>query len=492
MTPGGPRAQWHLAAWWLVAGLAGVVLHVGWLSLPWPLVHDAPIMHYVAWRIGQGAVPYRDVFDMNFPGVYLIHLGVLRAFGSGDAGWRLFDLAWLAMTSAVIAWLAGRWGRVAAVGGALSFAAYHLGGGAWQAGQRDFLLCVFLLAGALGIARWGEGGPRKALLLAGLTLGAGVMVKPQAALMAAALTGLVLLAPRPGESRWRAAAIFVGGLVVVPVVIVTWLGTIGALGPWREITFGYLVPLYSRLAWSVSWTAQRWMFWLPIAIVAAVSVGHAVLSRRFAFRHTVLLTGIGYGILHYLAQGKGWEYHLYPLGAFACALLFSEVAAALRARPTVAGVPLVAGLALVVVLIGWRGTVNVDAHWIWDKERQVRLLAYDLAERLRPGDRVQVLDTTEGGVHALFRLGVVQPTRFLYDFHFFHDTGEPAIRALRAELVSGLDRQPPRFIVLFKRGWPSGRESRIAGFPELASRLEQRYDTILRPDYILYAKRHGS
>jgi len=37
-------------------------------------------------------------------------------------------------------------GRAAAVGAGLMFALYHLAGGAWQAGQRDFLLCAFLLA----------------------------------------------------------------------------------------------------------------------------------------------------------------------------------------------------------------------------------------------------------------------------------------------------------------------------------------------------------
>ena len=76
-----------------------VVTLVGWLawrSLGWPLVHDAPLMHYVAWRIAEGAVPYRDLFDMNFPGVYLLHLLVVRTLGAGDLPWRLFDLAWLA------------------------------------------------------------------------------------------------------------------------------------------------------------------------------------------------------------------------------------------------------------------------------------------------------------------------------------------------------------------------------------------------------------
>jgi hypothetical protein len=67
-----------------------------WASRAWPLIHDAPLMHYIAWLINQGAVPYRDAFDMNLPGVYLLHLAVLRVGGPGDLAWRLFDLGWLA------------------------------------------------------------------------------------------------------------------------------------------------------------------------------------------------------------------------------------------------------------------------------------------------------------------------------------------------------------------------------------------------------------
>src|SRR5262245_7795491 len=81
-------AAYAAVAAWLLVG-----------SLRWPLIHDAPIMHYIAWRIGNGAVPYRDLFDMNFPGTYLIHLAALRVFGAGDPGWRAFDLAWLTATA---------------------------------------------------------------------------------------------------------------------------------------------------------------------------------------------------------------------------------------------------------------------------------------------------------------------------------------------------------------------------------------------------------
>ena len=32
---------------------------------------------------------------MNFPGVYLLHLFVVRGLGAADVAWRVFDLAWL-------------------------------------------------------------------------------------------------------------------------------------------------------------------------------------------------------------------------------------------------------------------------------------------------------------------------------------------------------------------------------------------------------------
>jgi hypothetical protein len=42
-------------------------------SLGWPLIHDASLFHYIGWLVGQGLVPYRDIFDMNLPGIYLVH-----------------------------------------------------------------------------------------------------------------------------------------------------------------------------------------------------------------------------------------------------------------------------------------------------------------------------------------------------------------------------------------------------------------------------------
>jgi hypothetical protein len=178
---------------------------------------------------------------------------------------------------------------------------------------------------------------------------------------------------------------------------------------------------------------------------------------------------------------------------FAGVLLFSEVTALRRASRLVVGVPLLASLAMIVVALGSTGATTAEATWIWDKQRVVRLLTSDLQARVRSGDTVQMLDTTDGGIHALFRTQVREPTRFLYDFHFFHDTEHSAIRALRAEFIDGLQASPPRYIVVFRTGWPTGGYERLEHFPELARLLATRYVIdVQRPTYTIYAKRDRS
>src|SRR5256885_14505777 len=83
-------------------------------------------------------------------------------------------------------------------------------GGAWQTGQRDFLLCPLLLLAALGVSRWVERpGDRSSLVWGGLALGAGMTVKPHAGLFAAMLLVVVVVAARgTGRSAALAAVLF--------------------------------------------------------------------------------------------------------------------------------------------------------------------------------------------------------------------------------------------------------------------------------------------
>jgi hypothetical protein len=476
----------------LVFAYGGVLATLALRSLNWPLVHDAPILHYIAWRIAEGAVPYRDLFDMNLAGTYLIHLVALQAFGVSDAGWRAFDLAWLLATSLALAAFARSWGWVAAAGSALLFAVYHVAGGAWQAGQRDYFLVVFLVVGALGVARWTAGEGIRTLAWSGFALGAGIAIKPHAVLLAAGLATVVLVVGM--RSRWATLVplvIFGMSAVLVPMAVVTWIAASGGLPAWRDLVVHYLVPYYARLGREHSSTLYRWQGWIPLVASVILALGHAVIARRYSVRHAIATLGVAYGVVHYVGQGKGWTYHLYPLAAFSALLAFSELRAALVQR-WIVGVPLTVALAATLVWLTQTGVEASQASWIREKEATVEALTRDLRS-LQAGDAVQVLDTTDGGIHALLRLRARQPTRFVYDFQFFHDEEAGEIRALRAEFMREITAHPPRFIVLFRRGWPEGGPERIARFPELDRWLGEDYRILHdRPRYIVYEKRRDS
>jgi 4-amino-4-deoxy-L-arabinose transferase-like glycosyltransferase len=413
----------------------------------------------------------------------------LGLFGPGDGGWRAFDLGWLGLTALVAAGLARPWGGLAAAGAALFFVVYHLAGGAWQTGQRDFLLCAFLLLGALGVARWAERPPgRASLAWAGLALGAGITVKPHVGLFAAALIVLVaIVGRRDGRGLALSLGIFATTLALAPLAVAVWLAAKGAFAAWREIVFDYLLPLYSRLGRPDRWTFHRWHVWIAIAAGMVLSVGSALAQRRFTARHVVVTLGLAYGVAHFFGQGKGWEYHAYPLAAFAAVALFAEAGRLVESRNAMM-VMFLGCVTVSSVLLGLKGIAAADASWIAAKARRVSSVVADLDGRLAPGDLVQVLDTTEAGVHALLRLRAVQPTRFLYDFHFYHDQESRLVRGLRDVFVAAFDARPPKFVVLFERGWPAGGYERVDGFPALRDRLAA-YRVDRRGDgYILYAR----
>ena len=492
----------------ILAASAGLAGYLAWRSLGWPLIHDAPLMHYVAWLIGQGAVPYRDVFDMNLPGVYALHLAVLRTLGAGDAAWRALDLAWLAATALVLAaYCRGAAGPMAGAGAAALFSLYHLAGGAWRAGQRDFLLCVLLLAGAYGVARsWESAGALSPLVWGGAALGVAITLKPQAGLLVLGWAAVAVVARRRvGRSALGGAAALIAAATAAPALAVAWLASRGGLGSFLDVLGGYVLPLYGRVgrtAWwqAIGWHRYGWLLLGGLAALGALGLWRAR-SGAGAVRAWIGASGAAYGAAHFLVQGKGWEYHLYPLGLFLCLLAGLALAPA-APRPAATGRavgPLAARAAAAVLLVatvvvlGAKGVDAVDAPWIADKHRTVAALTADLSAVTPPGATVQVMDTTAGGVHALLRLGRREPTRFIYDFHFFHDEGDPRIQALRREFATALAAAPPAAVVVMRDTWPATGYDRLARFPEVADLLARRYALAREAEaYRIYARREGT
>jgi hypothetical protein len=486
-----------------LAGSAALCAWLGWRSLGWPLIHDAPIMHYIAWLIAQGAVPYKDAFDMNLPGVYLIHWMVVSAAGAGDLAWRLFDLVWLAAVCAgLYVYCRPLGGQTAAVAPAL-FALYHLSGGAWRAGQRDFLLCLFLLVGALGTARFlKRDGGLWPLVWAGAALGAGMTIKPQSGIFWLGCAAIAAWGGwRHGGSALSAGSSVLAAGLVMPALVFGWLAWRGGLESFVAILTGYVLPLYGHVGRVSPWQAFGWYrYGWPLAILLGLLALLALSAPPVGSgaRKPLAWLGVAYGYLHFHLQGKGWEYHLYPLALFLCVLVaFAVKPAATERRQGLAlafrrPVALVAWAMLVVVL-GAKGVDAVDAPWIAEKARRVAALTRDLTPYVPRGEMVQVMDVTEGGIHALLRLGARQPTRFIYDFHFFHDVTDPRIQALRSEFLTGLDTARPAAIVVLRDTWNRKGYERLAEFPGVTRLLDRAYTLAVEGDgYRIYAKRADS
>ena len=103
--------------------LAVSVMVLVYQSRNWALILDTPLYHYIAWLMTQGAVPYRDIFEANFPGTYLLHLLVIKCFGESDAAWRAFDLSCLGIIGVFSFLYCRRFGLLAACAATVLFAA---------------------------------------------------------------------------------------------------------------------------------------------------------------------------------------------------------------------------------------------------------------------------------------------------------------------------------------------------------------------------------
>jgi hypothetical protein len=300
----------------------------------------------------------------------------------------------------------------------------------------------------------------------------------------------------------RAAGIVLGTGLVVPGLVFGWLASRGGLAAFLDLFAGYVVPLYRHVGRTSAVEAIRWHpFGRPLwSLLLLLGILALLAAPTLPVRKGLVAAGALYGTLHFLVQGKGWEYQLYPLALFLCALAPWAVS---RLRET--GWPRALDLwgsrravalatwVLLVIVLGAKGVDAREPDWITAKAARVAALTHDLGPLVPAGATVQVLDTTSGGIHALLRLGLRQPTRFIYDFHFFHDVGDPRIRALRAELMAGLATGRPAAVVVLEESWPGLGYERLAGFPDLARTLETSFTlAITGQGYRIYAKRSDS
>lgn len=494
----------------LAAGLATLGLVIG--SMGWRLVHDTALMQYIAWRMTEGSSLYRGLYDMDLPGVFLLHALLLKTLGGSDLAWRLFDLLFLGASAGLIVLYGRRLGDTwSAAGAALLFCLYHLAGGASDMGQRDYMMVPFLLGGAYGVAAFRAAPERLWPLFAGgLALGVTLTLKPFAILMVAALALAVAGAgwPRPA-AMLRHGATFGAGVALPNVVIYGWLALSGTLSFLLDGLFGYVRLYYATMPLTLHALAERlvgpyagpvgrafarlgmpeslgWALVIAFGALAAGAIAWSLRGRPGAWRALALM-GVGYGLIHIVWQNKGFAYHTYPLVAFCCL----AASALLAPRPGAKRRRLGLAMAVYVAIAGFlavKAYVGPDRPWVAEKLAVVDTLTADLRPLVAHGGRVQVMDLTGGGIHALYQLRLAEPTKYIYDYHFYHPLDD-TIRAMRADYIAALRQADPAALVMFKENGLRSDFDRLAEFPELADLVSTRYRLHRqRADYRVYVR----
>jgi hypothetical protein len=440
---------------WVVASALVASVAAGMVgTVHWPLVGDAPLMHYVVLLMDHGKVPYRDIVDINMPGTYALEWGAVHLLGPGAAGWRAFDFGLMAaclgamlVISWPVDWLIGLFA------GAL-FALIHLRDGPANTGQRDLMMtamllaaCAFLFYAVRRNRAWGAVG-------FGMFAGAATLIKPSGLLFAVAFAALLVWWLWELKLPWgRYLVGAVVGFAVPVAVTVGWLLAHGALGDFVAANRG-LVAYHASLGRRPLAALVVGSFPTLLLVVAVPSLPLLLKSRPWrTWWGRVFLAGVVLGAASYVVQGKGFPYHRYPTEAFLLLLCGWVLVTGMQAQgwmrwAAVAG--LVGGALWLAPSSAW-----IAVHYDWRNQEFNQLLEADLRtlDAEKPGGaglngRVQCVDMTSGCLNTLYNMDLVESTGYLYDCYLFQPRQTAVSAAYREGFWKAIEANPPEVMVV--------------------------------------------
>jgi hypothetical protein len=290
-------------------------------SLSLSLGRDQGIFQYIAWALGNGDVPYRDIRDVNGPIIHWIHALFLLLGGRDEARFHVLDrLVSFGIFALVGALLVGntrhRFGFAQRMAAALLSAAL-LGGQYlrylwWDLAQRESFCDWFVLVAGAVLAH----GRTRAQVLAGALLGVACFGKPTYVVFLASAAFVTVVAS--GPARFRHVLALLAGAMAVCVAILGLLWGQGALSAFWQIyvhdareVYMYIWPHTPRELLALDWVRKP----LWIGAVATIVGGVALWGRAIPLRALFWVLMPFAGALSVLLQKKGFPYHLHPVTA---------------------------------------------------------------------------------------------------------------------------------------------------------------------------------
>ncbi|MCF7810424.1 hypothetical protein K9N50_05505 [bacterium] len=494
-------------------------------SLSWKLIHDTPLLQYVSFLILEdNRIPYRDIFEYNFPGTYLFHIAWIRIFGYSDLGFRILDILWLTGILACVYNLLKRFDRDAAWFGVALMGLSYISFTPISSLQREWIIALPLIYSVLLVSH-PYSHLRLRLFAVGILSACCFLVKPHAVL---AFPFLVIFAVKNGSDADRRNSLisrnlnmtldiivsFIGFIIPVLAVYI-WLVKINSYSNFIEILTNY-IPLYSQLSagHDVGTVYERFRDFVLNSLrmgsngawLIAILGGFYYLISRVKLdtseKRFIVLFSMMCGVfwVYPIFAGKFWAYHWVLLQLFLI-ILYSFVIFHKKRSFDKFQIYFRIIITTTALLIGPRPPVSPDfiyqiTHWQTRPVKNGRVSEIEsfLKERLKPGDTVQPLDWTGGAVHGMLRAKARLATSFIYDTQFYHHVDNPYIIKLRERFMRELMASKPQFIIEviapdkpFVTGLGTSRD-----FLELRNYISQNYIiSVEKNGYIIYTLNNG-
>jgi hypothetical protein len=441
----------------------------------WKQVNDPAQLSYLCFLMDHGMAPYRDLIEINWPGIYLVNWSVMHVLGEGSLAWRIFDFSLMGIAAWAMIIIARPYDWLAGVLGATLFALYHGRDGAGQAGQRDFIIAVLLLCAYAFLFEFFRHRREWTIFAFGLCAGMATTIKPTPLPFVFLLLVLAAIRlRRAGEPILRPVLYALFGLLVPFAIIGAFLISKHSVAPfWHLLRVD--LPFYKnlgRIPFSVLLTLVASPSVKTLGLIALVI---ALLKwRGWNWESSLLVAGIIFGIASFFVQGKGFPYHRYPLLAFLFLWVGLQIVTGLRARGAVA-ILAIAGFAFALILLPIY--LRQTSRKVWDPQFTDSLAAdlNHLGGHELSG-HVQCIYMQADCADTLYRMRLVQSTGLFYDYLIFGSAQQQVIRDARQQFWQQFQKNTPRVVIVGSGLYPDGfGYGKLASWPLFQQELATHY-----------------
>jgi len=443
---------------WPLLLLVGILIATVWIRWPLlgvPLERDEGEYAVAAQRLLEGEPPYRSVYSLKFPGVYLIYAAMFVAGGESvetiHAGLLVANLLSVVLVYRVANQIVTAAGAITAAG---CFAAMTVSPGVLGlAAQTEHFVVLFALVGMVATFHACKSPRWIWLLFAGLCFGAAMLVKQHAAVFLGA--GWAILWFRSAEKPWLKAIWIMVGAGVPICLTAIWMWSAGVLDRfffWTvQYSAVYAAPIApDKAAHHLLLTLKA--IWNASPLLSCVSIAGAVsvVAKVGSSREARLLCGLWALSLLAILPGLYFRRHYFVLLLPAAAISAGyavDLLARWLDRPQAAG-----AIAAVVVVLS-----IADPAWqlIGRTPAEVSRMQYGnspFVDAVAVGEYIRNNSAADGEVAVIgsepeiyFYANRRSATPFVYTYEMMrtHDYASE----MQRELIGDVEQNEPEYLV---------------------------------------------